>query len=131
MSSADVDIQKTQIEKVLNVKDLQDPEKVNKLVKRFTAMYDLDNDTSGASALAIFGGGRRHQCRYAVHPVTAAHGRAVSERAIAVRTGLPYRRSCSTLSGFMMPAGSKAALMRCIRSISIGARIAASSSRFN
>ncbi|SIR08873.1 Protein of unknown function [Rhizobium sp. RU20A] len=55
MSSADVEIQKTQIDKVLNIKDLQDPEEVSKIVKRFTALYDLANDT-GSPALAIFGG---------------------------------------------------------------------------
>ena len=39
--------------------------------------------------------------------------------------------SCSSLPGFMMPAGSKACLTLRIKSISIGARTAASSSRLS
>ncbi|WP_377290572.1 DUF1217 domain-containing protein [Rhizobium sp. SG2393] len=57
MSSAGVEIQKAQIDKVLTVKDLQDPEKVNKLVKRFTAMYDLANDQTVSPAVTLMSGG--------------------------------------------------------------------------
>ena len=49
---------RTLIEKKLDLKDLADPEKLEKLVKRFTIMYDIENDTSAtASAASILGGG--------------------------------------------------------------------------
>ncbi|KQS77354.1 flagellar protein [Rhizobium sp. Leaf384] len=54
MSSADVDVQADYIKRVLDVKDLHDPEKLEKLMKRFTALYDLQNDTNTSPALAIF-----------------------------------------------------------------------------
>ncbi|TCM55815.1 uncharacterized protein DUF1217 [Rhizobium sp. PP-F2F-G48] len=54
MSSADVDVQADYIKRVLDVKDLHDPEKLEKLMKRFTALYDLENDTDTSPALAIF-----------------------------------------------------------------------------
>ena len=37
-SRADLDIQVRNLEKHLNVKDLQDPKKVDKLIQRFSAM---------------------------------------------------------------------------------------------
>ena len=45
-SRADLDIQVRNLEKVLNVKDLQDPKKVEKLIQRFSAMWDMNNATS-------------------------------------------------------------------------------------
>ncbi|WP_445503586.1 DUF1217 domain-containing protein [Microvirga sp. G4-2] len=45
-SRADLDIQVRNLEKVLNVKDLQDPKKVDKLIQRFSAMWDMNNVTS-------------------------------------------------------------------------------------
>lgn len=44
-SKADIDIQVRNLEKVLNVKDFQDPKKVDKLIQRFSAMWDLNNAT--------------------------------------------------------------------------------------
>ncbi|WP_426228883.1 DUF1217 domain-containing protein [Pararhizobium sp. DWP3-4] len=59
MSSADVDIQYAYINRVLDVKDLQDPEKLEKLLRRFTALYDVENnvDVSGAQLILSGGGG--------------------------------------------------------------------------
>ncbi|WP_455272482.1 DUF1217 domain-containing protein [Rhizobium herbae] len=59
MASADVDIQYAYINRVLDVKDLQDPEKLEKLLLRFTALYDVENnvDISGAELILSGGGG--------------------------------------------------------------------------
>jgi hypothetical protein len=57
ISAMDVDQQATMLKKFINVQDLQDPAKVDKLVKRFAAMYDLQNASSSSSALAILTGG--------------------------------------------------------------------------
>jgi len=42
-SKADLDMQVRNLEKHINVKDLQDPKKVDKLIQRFTAMWDMKN----------------------------------------------------------------------------------------
>jgi hypothetical protein len=49
---ADIDTEAREIGKVLNIKDLQDPAKVKQLVERFTAMWDLNNN-SGATSSTI------------------------------------------------------------------------------
>ncbi|WP_209853871.1 DUF1217 domain-containing protein [Rhizobium herbae] len=53
MSSADVDVQYAYINRVLDVEDLHDPEKLEKLLVRFTALYDVENnvDVSGAELI--------------------------------------------------------------------------------
>jgi hypothetical protein len=48
-SRADLDIQVRNLEKHINIKDLQDPKKVDKLIQRFNAMWDVTN----ASATSI------------------------------------------------------------------------------
>jgi len=45
-SKADLDIQVRNLEKVLNVKDFQDPAKVDKLIQRFNVMWDMNNATA-------------------------------------------------------------------------------------
>ena len=50
-SKADLDIQVRNLEKHLNVADLQDPKKVDKLIQRFSAMWDVNN-TSIATTVA-------------------------------------------------------------------------------
>lgn len=42
-SRADLDIQVRNLEKVLNVKDFQDPKKVDRLIQRFSVMWDMKN----------------------------------------------------------------------------------------
>ncbi|MCG7392012.1 DUF1217 domain-containing protein [Microvirga sp. ACRRW] len=42
-SRADLDIQVRNIEKFLDVKDFQDPKKVDKLIQRFNVMWDMTN----------------------------------------------------------------------------------------
>ena len=56
ISGMDVDKQAALVEKYLNLEDLADPEELSNLVKRFTAMYDLQtNDTSSSLASVLFG----------------------------------------------------------------------------
>ena len=50
MSTADIDVQAAMIEKRLDVADLQDPEKLGKLVARFCALYDAGSNTATTSA---------------------------------------------------------------------------------
>jgi hypothetical protein len=55
MSTMDIDKQKALIDKNLNLEDLQDPDKLDKFLSRFTAMYDLANDTDTDPVLTLFG----------------------------------------------------------------------------
>lgn len=56
-SKADLDIQVRNLEKHINVKDLQDPKKVDKLIQRFNAMWDMNNVSveTTAPVLTLFG----------------------------------------------------------------------------
>jgi hypothetical protein len=61
MSSQDPDTQAAALGKLFDVKDLHDPTKLDALLKRFSAMYDLQNKTgnstsSASSALTILQG---------------------------------------------------------------------------
>lgn len=58
MSAANIDSQAKEIDKRLNVADLQNPKKLDKFLQRFTSMYDLQNTdaTSASPALAAFTG---------------------------------------------------------------------------
>ncbi|CFX55226.1 protein of unknown function [Candidatus Filomicrobium marinum] len=47
-SSQDIDKQAAMIEKRLDLADLQDPEKLDKLVRRFTMLWELENPTQSA-----------------------------------------------------------------------------------
>ena len=52
MSQADIDTQANMITKKLNIDDLQNPTKVNKLIAQFSALYDLNNsDVSTTSPI--------------------------------------------------------------------------------
>lgn len=53
MSNMDTDQQVSTLKKFFSIDDLQNPTKLDKLVKRFTAMYDLQNSTNNSSALTI------------------------------------------------------------------------------
>jgi hypothetical protein len=41
------------LKKFVDINDFQDPKKVDKLMNRFTAMYDLKNNTTTSPALTI------------------------------------------------------------------------------
>lgn len=57
LSGMDVDKQVDVLKKFVNLDDLQDPKKVDKLMKRFTAMYDLKNNAGTSAALSILTNG--------------------------------------------------------------------------
>lgn len=57
VSNMDVDKQAEMIENFIDIEDLSDPDKVEDLIKRFTAMYDMANGTGTTStALSILTG---------------------------------------------------------------------------
>lgn len=51
----DLDKQAAYLERVLDIKDFQDPEKTGKFLERFTAMWELDNPSDNYDPLAVFG----------------------------------------------------------------------------
>ncbi|MEF0939498.1 DUF1217 domain-containing protein [Rhizobium sp. BR 362] len=53
ISSMDVDQQAKVLGNVLDVSDLKDPDKVTKLLQRFSAMYDLENNTTSSTSPAL------------------------------------------------------------------------------
>nr|WP_316652825.1 DUF1217 domain-containing protein [uncultured Gellertiella sp.] len=56
-SSMKIEQQQATVLKKLNLNDLKDPEKVKKLIQRFTVFYDLKNDSAdGANAASILAG---------------------------------------------------------------------------
>ncbi|HWU64011.1 MAG TPA: DUF1217 domain-containing protein [Ensifer sp.] len=54
-STLPIDTQAAKVKSVMNLKDLSDPDKVRDMVKKFTALYDIQNNTtsSASSALSI------------------------------------------------------------------------------
>lgn len=56
-SNMELDKQAELVKKYMNLEDLTDPEKVQKMINKFTALYDLENDNSSSSALSILTGG--------------------------------------------------------------------------
>lgn len=57
LASAKIEMQAAYIERLMDIKDLQDPEELEKLLKRFTALYDVENNTDVNPGLAILTGG--------------------------------------------------------------------------
>lgn len=57
ISGMSVDAQAALLEDRMDLTDLADPEKLNKLVERFTIMYDLANGSSSATAAELILGG--------------------------------------------------------------------------
>jgi hypothetical protein len=58
MSSMDIEKQAAIIEKNLDLEELQDPDKLEKFISRFTAMYDLANETDSDPTLSLFSGSK-------------------------------------------------------------------------
>ena len=56
MSTMDIDKQKALVDKYMNLEDLQDPDKLKTFMGRFTAMYDIANDTDTDPVLSLFSG---------------------------------------------------------------------------
>ncbi|MFS8145453.1 DUF1217 domain-containing protein [Rhizobium sp. BR 249] len=61
ISGMDVAKQADLINRFVKLEDLQDPKKVDKLLKRFTAMYDVQNTSQQSPALMILTGGGTQQ----------------------------------------------------------------------
>ena len=57
MTGADIDVQAEYISRVFEPEDMQDPEKVEKLLLRFTSLYDIENNTDASPILTLMGGG--------------------------------------------------------------------------
>ena len=53
ISNMDVDTQAKMLGNFVNVTDLQDPDKVNQLLQRFSAMYDMENNTTSSTSPAL------------------------------------------------------------------------------
>jgi hypothetical protein len=56
-SNMDIDRQAKMVEDKLNLKDLQDPAKLDKLITRFTAMYEMNNPSTSTSIPSMLIGG--------------------------------------------------------------------------
>lgn len=56
ISNMDVDQQASMVENFIDIEKLQDPDYVNKLVQRFTALYDTENSTTTSPALTLLQG---------------------------------------------------------------------------
>lgn len=52
-ANADIDIQAKMITSRMDIADLKDPEKLDKLMARFTTMYELQNGTAASSSPAL------------------------------------------------------------------------------
>ncbi len=57
ISAMDVEKQVDLLDRFVKLEDLHDPKKVDKLIRRFTAMYDIQNNTQQSPALQILTGG--------------------------------------------------------------------------
>ncbi|HEV7317150.1 MAG TPA: DUF1217 domain-containing protein [Ensifer sp.] len=57
LQNAKIDAQAAYLERAVNIKDMQDPEKLEKLLQRFTALYDVANNQDVSAGLAILTGG--------------------------------------------------------------------------
>lgn len=55
-SSQDVEKQASTVANFIDIEQLEDPDYVEKLVKRFTALYDTENGTTDSAALSILSG---------------------------------------------------------------------------
>lgn len=57
VSKIDIDRQAKMVEEKLNLKDLQDPKKVEKLLTRFSAIYDMNNPSANTATPSVLLGG--------------------------------------------------------------------------
>jgi hypothetical protein len=56
ISNMDVEQQASMVENFIDIEKLQDPDYVNELVQRFTALYDVENSVTTSAALTILSG---------------------------------------------------------------------------
>lgn len=64
LAASDIDKQAALIEKTIKLGDLKDPEKVGKLLERFTIMWEMENPSETYDPLAVFGS----QTGYGISP---------------------------------------------------------------
>lgn len=57
IGSADIDAQAEMIERYLELEDLQDPEKVQKMIVKFAVLFDVENNVETSAAVSILSGG--------------------------------------------------------------------------
>lgn len=57
IGSADIDAQAELIKRYMDLKDLQDPQKVSKMIAKFAVLYDLENFSEMSGAVAVLSGG--------------------------------------------------------------------------
>lgn len=58
--ATDIDKQAAYLDRVLDIEDFQDPEKVGKFLERFTAMWEMENPSDNYDPLTVFGGSSGH-----------------------------------------------------------------------
>ncbi len=56
MARSNLDSQVAQISRKLDITTFQDPEKLDRFIRRFTIMWDAKNDTAAQPVLSLFGG---------------------------------------------------------------------------
>ncbi|MDO1581236.1 DUF1217 domain-containing protein [Rhizobium oryzicola] len=56
IGSLNVDKQAELVQKYMPMEDMKDPDKVKKLINKFTALYDMQNSSASSSALSILNG---------------------------------------------------------------------------
>lgn len=56
IGGADIDAQAELIKKYMNLEDLQDPEKLSKMIAKFAVLYDLENFSETSGAVSILSG---------------------------------------------------------------------------
>ncbi|MGV8938403.1 MAG: DUF1217 domain-containing protein [Allorhizobium sp.] len=57
---SNIDKQAAYLEKRIDIKDFQDPEKLGKFLERFTALWEIDNPSDNYDPLAVFGSSAGH-----------------------------------------------------------------------
>ncbi|SCM79242.1 conserved hypothetical protein [uncultured Pleomorphomonas sp.] len=77
-ANMEIDQQARVVEKYLDLKDLSDPQRLEKLLQRFTAMYDLTNSKAGSPSLVTLmqgaGGSINQNTLMAIAKLGRAHG---------------------------------------------------------
>lgn len=60
MAFSNIDKQAAYLEKRIDIKDFQDPEKLGSFLERFTALWEVDNPSDNYDPLAVFGSSAGH-----------------------------------------------------------------------
>lgn len=55
VAASDIDKQAEYLERILDIEDFQDPDKVSKFLERFTAMWEVENPSDNYDPLSVFG----------------------------------------------------------------------------